>query len=142
MIFRNIILSTILILASACSEFGMRGMNCKFSDEALRDAAYSFIDRFPQSYEALDRTDIICVPEPHYYSYGKKVAGETLWPGSILARARIKIATGDFQHIEDTAAIHEWMHLYLWDVNKYPCYDHTESCGWDELAIEELRSRS
>lgn len=133
----------LLVLAiSGCH--GIRGVGCHYPDSELAEAAASFADAVPAAEGVLARTEVFCVAVGGDTGYvrenGEKVAGETLWPGSDMAAARIRLAEGSVYPTALSGALpHEFLHLYLWDAAGDPCYDHTDSCGWDEGIVEHVR---
>jgi len=132
---------TTLLVTSSCRPINISGLGCRYPNSELEEVASDFADALPESFEVLDRTDVVCQDVVFYMSYGRKVAGETLRPGSAIVRARIKIASDQeaYPSVRSSAAVHEFMHLYLWSVFSDPC-DHNESCGWDEDLIETIRN--
>jgi hypothetical protein len=140
-------LFTVLMLMCtvACTnkQVNVVGVHCPYSDFEFEAVALRFIDLLPDAFLVLNRTDIFCKDESYFYSYGRKVAGTALWPGSGLARARIQIASDleTYPTVEDGATAHEFLHLYLWDTSDDPC-DHEISCGWDESVISEVNNPS
>lgn len=138
---KTLLLTIILTVLVGCDGFRMRGLGCPYPDEEFHEVAFRFIDHYPDSYTPLARLDIACVDVPYYEAHGRKVAGEALWPGSAIARGRIKIASGTYPTVEDTAAVHEWLHIHLWDSKWDPCASHSAECGWDETAIKLIRNK-
>jgi hypothetical protein len=130
-----------MLCVTSCNEriIDIAGVDCPYPDSDLEEVAIRFIDEIPDALPVLDRTDVFCIDAPHFYSYDRKVAGITLWPGSNVVRARIKVASDKkvYPTVESGATAHEFMHLYLWDTRGDPC-DHSMECGWDESTIEEV----
>jgi hypothetical protein len=137
----RIFILTLAMLSSACGQIGIEGAGCPYPNSELEDVALRFVELKPDAFAVLDRTDVLCVDEPYFYVGESKAAGVTLWPGSGLMRARVKIAADldTYPTIESSALAHELLHLYLWDTTGDPCY-HNVECGWDEELIRTVNN--
>jgi hypothetical protein len=135
-----IILLAIIPVLTSCGGVNIQGIDCPYPNTELQTIANKFIDFVPDAFSVLDRTDVFCLDVPSFYNEGREVKGITLWPGSTLRRARIKIAADiqTYPKIENTSIAHEFLHLYLWDIENDPCRSHDTACKWDTSLIQKV----